>query len=171
LYYAQILISIVIGDNTDKIGPFFTFESHKNVLIVFMKVIGIDLDSSRAIIYALEKTSDGIDNLTNDFKTLAIGDDANNDQVRNFRTTIFSFFDNIEPDIIAIITRRSSGRFAGSPISFKLEGLIQCYERIEVQFIDPLTINAFYKTKTFSLTVKHKYQEQAARLANYLLER
>ncbi|MEP7197510.1 MAG: DUF3010 family protein [Saprospiraceae bacterium] len=135
-----------------------------------MKVIGIDIDKTKAIFYALEKDADGnIIKLTGNFKYAILSNDTDNSRVREFQTTIHSFFDNINPNKIAILTRQTKGRFKSSPLSFKIEGLIQCYVKIEIEFIPPMTLIAFYKKNNFELTLEHSYQEKAAKLAYYLL--
>lgn len=135
-----------------------------------MKVIAIDIDSSRVIIYAIELLDDGsVSNVTGDFKSITIKDDYDNPEIREFQSTIHSFFDNINPNKIAVLKRMTKGKFAASPVSFKLEGLIQCYQNCEVQFVSPLTLTAFYKKNVFSIEPQNKYQTNAARLAQYLI--
>jgi len=135
-----------------------------------MKVIALDIDSSRVIIYAIELLDDAsISNVTGDFKSITIKDDYNNPEIREFQSTIHSFFDNLNPDKIGVLKRMTKGKFAASPVSFKLEGLIQCYQKCEIQFISPLTLTAFYKKNTFTIKPQNKYQANAARLAQYLI--
>ena len=135
-----------------------------------MKVIGIEIDKTKAIFYALEKDANGnIINLTGDFKYLTLTDDTDNSIVREFQSTVHSFFDDINPNKIAILKRQTKGRFKSAPLSFKVEGLIQCYDKIEIEFVQPLALKAFFKKNDFSLTLEHTYQEKAAKLAYYLL--
>jgi hypothetical protein len=135
-----------------------------------MKTIGIDIDKKRAICFALEKDNQGTYiNLTGKFKYLAIKDDQDNTEIQNFQSTIHTFFENINPDRIAIISRHTKGKFAASPFSFKLEGLIQCYNKINIEFVPKATITAHYKKNSFTIDYDNNYQEYAAKLANYLL--
>jgi len=135
-----------------------------------MKVIAIDIDSSRVIIYAVELLDDGsISNVTGEFKSITIKDDYDNSEIREFQSTIHSFFDNINPTKIAVLKRMTKGKFAASPVSFKLEGLIQCYQNCEVEFISPLTLTAYYKKNAFTIEPQNKYQTNAAKLAQYLI--
>lgn len=135
-----------------------------------MKAIGIDIDKKRAICFALELDSQGnfID-LTGGSKFLEVSDDHINDEVREFQTSIHAFFDRILPDTIAIISRQTKGRFASSVFSFKLEGLIQCYKKVDIKFVSKQTLSAYYKKNPFTIEVDNKYQENAAKLASYLL--
>jgi hypothetical protein len=135
-----------------------------------MKVIGIDIDKKRAIFIALEKDANGnISNITEKSKFLEIKDDQNNDEIASFKKNIHSIFNEIIPSRIAIITRQTKGRFSASPYSFKLEALIQCYSKIPVEFVSPQALNAFYKKNEFELPFENKYQENALKLANFLL--
>jgi len=134
-----------------------------------MKVIAIDIDSSRVIFYAVEKLADGtFNNITGDFKSITVKDDYDNEEIREFQSTIHSFFDNLNPDKIGIIKRMTKGKFAASPVSFKLEGLIQCYKNCDIEFISPITLTAHFKKNTFSFTTQFNYQINAAKLAQYL---
>ncbi len=135
-----------------------------------MKVISIDIDKTKAIFYALEKDADeNMINLTGNFKYLTLMDDTDNSKVRAFQTTVHSFFDDINPDRIAILKRQTKGRFRSAPLSFKIEGLIQCYEKIDMEFVQPLTISSYFKKNNFNLQLEYDYQEPAAKLAYYLL--
>ncbi len=135
-----------------------------------MKAIGIDIDKKRAICYALEKDKqDNVINITGKQKFIEVKDDIDNAQIRNFAQVIHAYFDEISPATIAILTRQTKGRFSASPYSFKLEGLIQCYDKINIEFITPQALNAFYKKNELKLTCENKYQENAMKLANYLL--
>jgi len=134
-----------------------------------MKVIGIEIDKTKTIFYVLYKDADGnITNLTEKFKTLTLSEDTDNSQVREFQSKVFSFFDNIHPDRIAILKRQTKGRFKSSPLSFKVEGLIQCYTKTEIEFVPPTSITAYFKKNNFNLQPEHNYQEMAAKLAYYL---
>ena len=137
-----------------------------------MKVIGIEIMKKRAICFALEKDNQGnYINLSGKFKYLEIQDDQDNGEIMDFKYKIHAFFNNINSDAIAIITRQTKGKFSSSPFSFKLEGLIQCYDKIDIEFIAPKTLATFYKRNPMTVPYDNNYQENAARLSNYLLNR
>ncbi len=137
-----------------------------------MKAIGIEIDKKRAICFALEKDSQGtFINLTGAFRYLEIKDDQDNSEIKNFQSAIFAFFNSINPDTIAILARQTKGRFSSSTYSFKLEGLIQCYDKAAVEFVSPRTVAAYYKKNALSVPFDHNYQENATKLAYYLLNR
>lgn len=135
-----------------------------------MKTIGIDIDNDRAIFYILEENNSTIKNITNDFKYIKLSDDRDNNEVREFQSVIFSHFDSINPDKIAILTRQGKGKFASSSLSFKIEALIQCYPKVNIDFVSPQALTSYYKKNTFDITLSHNYQDKAAKLAKFLLQ-
>ncbi|WP_299178713.1 DUF3010 family protein [uncultured Chryseobacterium sp.] len=135
-----------------------------------MKVIAIDIDSSKVILFALEQIDDGtLTNITGNFRSITVKDDYNNEEIREFQATIHSFFDNINPNKIGVIKRMTKGKFSASPVSFKLEGLIQCYKNCDVEFVSPSTLTAYYRKNTFCVVTQYNYQTNSARLAQYLI--
>jgi len=53
-------------------------------------------------------------------------------------------------------------------LSFKIEGLIQCYKKIDIEFVQPMTVSNYFKKNNFNLQLEHNYQESAAKLVYYL---
>jgi hypothetical protein len=136
-----------------------------------MRILGIDIDKTKAIFYVLEKSKKGkITPVKSNIKYLTMTDDTDNASIRTFQSSVHAFFDQINPDRIAILKRQTKGRFRSAPLSFKIEGLIQCYEKTNVEFFQPLTITNYFKKNEFNLEVEHDYQEPAAKLAYYILE-
>lgn len=137
-----------------------------------MRVIGIEIDKKRANCFALERNSKGTYiNLTGEFNYFEIQNDQDNVEIKKFQSAMHTFFNNINPDVVAIITRQSKGRFSSSTFSFKIEGLIQCYDKVDVEFVSPRTLSAYYKENSLSVPFDDSYQENAVKLANYLLNR
>lgn len=135
-----------------------------------MRVIGIEIDKIKTIFYALEKDAAGnLVPVTGKIRYLILEHDTDNTSVRTFQSKIYSFFDELHPDRIAILKRQTKGRFKSSPLSFKIEGLIQCYEKVEVEFVQPMSVSGFFKKNVFDLHPEFDYQEPAARLATYML--
>lgn len=135
-----------------------------------MKVIGIDIDKAKAIFFILERDGKGsILDLTGEMKSVTLSDDMDNSKVRAFQSTVHSFFDDIKPDKIGLLSRQSKGRFKAASLSFKIEGLIQCYQKVEIEFLSPQKLKAFFKKNDFDLVPEHSYQEDAAKLAYYML--
>ncbi|HBG24835.1 MAG: hypothetical protein A2X17_02380 [Bacteroidetes bacterium GWF2_41_61] len=137
-----------------------------------MRVIGVEIEKKRAICFALEQDSQGsYINLTGNFSYLQIKEDQDNGEIKKFQSAIHTFFDSINPDVIAIISRQPKGRYSSSTFSFKLEGLIQCYDKVDIEFVSPRTLSAYYKKNPLSVPFDNNYQENAVKLANYLLNR
>lgn len=137
-----------------------------------MKVIGIEIDKKRAICVVVEKDDQGVYfNRTGKTKYIEIKDDQNNDEIRGFLKRIKELFDAVQPDHIAIISRQTKGKFAAAAVSFKLEALIQCYQNTNVSFVSKQTLAAYYKKNPLSVTYDNAYQENATRLANYMIDK
>lgn len=137
-----------------------------------MKIIAIDIDKKKAICIALEKDSSGTyHNLTGTKKYFEVKDDRDGEELREFMKELHSYFDSITPDKLGIITRQTKGRFSASPFSFKLEGIIQLYDKMEIEFITPQALNAYFKKSELPLSFDHNYQEKAMKLAVFLSEK
>jgi hypothetical protein len=137
-----------------------------------MKTIGIQIKSEEAILVVLVEDENGNITQDNDYTKFSIGEPDNPDHVKQFRDQINTALDAITPDRVAILARNANGkgRNAPSPISFKLEGIIQLYENIRVETVWPQSINAFLRKNDAPAPSKHKYQTDALNLAYYLLK-
>ena len=135
-----------------------------------MTTIGIDLSGNQAIfiIFTVDH-NDVITEKISGIKKIELKNDTDCSEVKQFKELVHSHFDTISPDKIGIIKRNSKGQQSASPMSFKLEGLIQCYEKKDIAFIHPATIKAFLKRKPNTVNPKHKYQMPALELAYHLL--
>ncbi len=135
-----------------------------------MKVIGIEIDKKRAICVVLSKDDEGsYTNDTGKIKFIEIKDDQNNQEIQIFLKEIHNLFDTVQPSQIAIISRQTKGKFAAASVSFKLEALIQCYSEVEIGFVSKQTLTAYYKKNELPVSFDNVYQENATRLAAYLL--
>jgi hypothetical protein len=137
-----------------------------------MKTIGIQIKSYEAILVVLEQNEAGIIVQTNESSKFGIDDPSKPVQVRQFREQINSAFDSIDPRRIGIMARnaKATGLRAPSAMSFKLEGIIQLYEKNDIELVWPQSIAAFYKRNPRLLSPKHKYQQDAFDVAYYLLQ-
>lgn len=135
-----------------------------------MKVIGIEIDKKRAICVSLSKDKENqYTNYTGKTKYIEIKNDQDALEIQHFLKDIHELFDSIQPDHIAIIARQTKGKFAAASVSFKLEALIQCYAKTEISFISKQTLTAYYKKNELPISYNNAYQENATRLANYIL--
>ncbi len=137
-----------------------------------MKVIGIQIDGSNCIICAVEKTDQDIE-LLKESKKLTLKEHHDTEEVKNFQKEIFLTFDTIQPTKIAVRVRQHKSRKGQNPpsaLSFKIEGLIQLYDKIDVEFIWPQTISSFKKKNNLPKIEQFNYQTKAAEIATYLIE-
>lgn len=137
-----------------------------------MKTIGIQIKSTEAIMVVLEKKAAGNINQTNESAKFVIDDPTKPNQVRQFHNQINAAFDSIGAQRIGIIARNANGKgeYAPSPISFKLEGIIQLYEKNDIELVAKKTITTFFKKHDHQLVSNNKYQSDAFDLAIYLME-
>ncbi len=137
---------------------------------IHRRVIGIDIQKTKVIFCALETDAKGNKiSIPGSLGYLTLENDTDNSSVRAFQSKIHSFFDELRPDRIAILKRHTKGRFKSSPLSFKIEGLIQCYQKVEVEFIQPMAVSSYFKKNEFELQPEFDYLIPAAKLASYIL--
>ena len=137
-----------------------------------MKTLGIDIAGNTAVFCAIEENSE-IKDITGKMTKLELKDDESSLEVHEFVDVVHSFLKDHQFDKIAIIKRAKSlkAKFPVSPISFKLEGLIQTYKESEIMFVSPQTISAYFKKNQNLFKPKYGYQKSASDLAYYLLKR
>jgi hypothetical protein len=136
-----------------------------------MKTIGIQIKSKEAILVVLEKDKLGKIVQTSESVKFDIEDPSKPNQIKQFRDQINSAFDSIRASRIGIVARNANGKGqrAPSPISFKLEGIIQIYDKLEIELIWPQTTIAFFKKHPKNVVARNKYQEGAFDVAFYLI--
>ena len=136
-----------------------------------MKTIGIQIKSSEAIVVVLEKDASGNITQTNESAKFGIDDPTKPNQIRQFRDQINATFDSIGAKRIGIVARNANGKGdrAPSPNSFKLEGIIQLYDKCEVELVWKQTLIAYFKKNAKTGSAKNKYQDDAYDLAYFLL--
>ncbi|PKR81172.1 DUF3010 domain-containing protein [Brumimicrobium salinarum] len=135
-----------------------------------MKALGISIEGSTAIFSGLEKSAEGIFEVSDKLKKVKLKDHLDDKEVQSVYEIIHAYLDRNNFDVIAIIKRGTKGTFAASPISFKIEGLIQMYKDIEVDFVAPPTLRAYFKKNENTFTPQFAYQKAANDLAFYMLE-
>ncbi len=132
-----------------------------------MKTIGIEIDKKKIIVVAID-SGKGFTQLKPETKYFELKDDRDGQELVNFMTTLHNYFDEIEAEKIGIVTRQTKGRFAASPYSFKLEGLIQLYSKTSIEFVTPQALTSYFKKNQLPLSPAFSYQEKAMKLACYL---
>ncbi len=134
-----------------------------------MKAVGIQIDGNKIILGVLEKYDDGKVELSDLSRKLELKNHLDNSEVENFKNELYAALDAIGTDKIAFVTRNPKGQKSASPISFKLEGILQLYKKTNVQNFWPATTAAYYKKNNYNDLKKYNYQDKALRLAYYLL--
>lgn len=134
-----------------------------------MKVCGIELKGSNAIFTCLE--GDSVDHhlIAETTKKIGLDDSKSQQDVKDFSSAINSFFEEMKFDRIAIKARAEKGRFAGGPVSFKMEGLIQNSD-FPVEVIHGASVKSKLKHVEIDLTSVKKYQEESFKVATFLLQ-
>ena len=136
-----------------------------------MKAIGIQIQGEEVILVVLEKNESGQIIQTDESIKFNIIDHCNSVQVQQFRDQVNSTFDSIKPTFIGIKARNANGqgKYSPSPVSFKLEGIIQLYAKVSIDFVSSQTISAYKKKNDVFPPSKNKYQQDAYDVAFYLL--
>jgi len=135
-----------------------------------MIICGIELKGSEALL-AVARLDAGVPvHLAPAVKKIGIEDDEDAAQVRDFAARVRAFVDEHGITHLAIKKRSKKGDFAGGPVTFKLEGLLQLLDGCEVHLVSPQTITA--QGKKHDLTppaALNKYQHEAWKSAGALL--
>lgn len=136
-----------------------------------MKTLGIQIKSAEAILVVLKQDESGTIVQTDECTRFEIVDIYDSEQVRRFRDQINVVLDTIKPNKVGICKRNANGKgkMAPSPVSFKLEGIIQLYDKVPIEFVAPQTLQAFLKKNPSAISPKNKYQQDAFDLAYLLL--
>jgi hypothetical protein len=135
-----------------------------------MKIIAVDIDKSKAIFGTLQGDASGnITPIESDFKFAILEDDKDSAALKVFQSTIYNFFEELQADRIVILARQMKGRFKAASVSFKIEALLQAYTKVNVEFVSPQTLKAYYKKHEVDMQVEYKYQENALKLGCYVL--
>ena len=131
-----------------------------------MIVCGIEMAASEARLVLLDGNKSSFHHFNVEPRKLKITDDENADEVKAFRDTLYTFLRENKVEIIAIKKRGKKGDYAGGPIGFKLEAIVQLYEECPIVLIAPATISARIKKHTAGTpaTLK-KYQYSAFQTA------
>jgi len=132
-----------------------------------MKAIGIEIDKKKIIVVAID-SSPNPTQLKPETKYFELKDDRDDQELADFMIHLHAYFDEISADKIGIVTRQTKGRFAASPYSFKLEGIIQLYPKKLMEFVTPQALTSYFKKNELPLSPSFSYQEKAMKLAYFL---
>lgn len=143
-----------------------------------MKVLGIEIKGREIRIVALEDNGGIITDVTGNYKPIKLEDDENAENVKLFKNALHATLSNFDADIIAIRWRnpkpvrgdQSENNNSPSPISFKIEGLIQIYENSKVNLVKPQSSTAYVKKNPLPFDPKYGYQSEALKIAFYQIK-
>ena len=128
-----------------------------------MTLCGIEIKGSEAIIAV---AAPDLTHVTMATKKIALEDDDEAANVKAFASQVAAFVRDNGITRIAIKKRSKKGEFAGGPTTFKIEGVLQLLDGVEVTLLSPQTINAQNKKHSFDLpTTLNKYQHEAYKTA------
>jgi hypothetical protein len=127
-----------------------------------MKICGIEIKGSDAILAIVEKNHEGIVHLPVETKKIPLIDDESSEHVKSFAELMRGFARDNGLKSIAVKKRAKKGEFSGGAVTFKIEGLIQLVEDCSVELLSAPTISAANRKDTFEIpnTLK-KYQHEA----------
>ena len=127
-----------------------------------MKVCGIDLKASNAILAVLEENDGESVFMSLETKKIALGDDDNQKEMVQFYDNISGFLKVNMIDKVVIKKRAKKGNFSGGANTFKMESAIQLNNVCEVSLITSQKVSKFEKTNDIEMPKElKKYQEGA----------
>lgn len=131
-----------------------------------MKICGIEIKASEAIIAVASLENQALHHVALATRKIALEDDDEASNVKAFAAQVKAFVQEHAIERIAIKKRSKKGEFAGGPTTFKIEGVFQLLEGVEVTLLSPQTLNAQNKKHNFALpTTLNKYQHEAYKAA------
>jgi hypothetical protein len=131
---------------------------------------GIEIAARRAIFVFLRLQGQEILDVTGKRTRITIKNEDDPGEIRRFYQAGHTLFEQMQPDRIAVIQRKTRGHFASGGITFKLEGLLQLYPRTDVTIVPPAALRRFAKDHRPVLTPRFSYQKNAYLMARYLLQ-
>ncbi len=135
-----------------------------------MTICGIEIKGSELLLAVVTLEEGQPRHVLPAVKKLSLGDDEDVGQVKAFAREIQALVREHGIDSVAIKKRGKKGEFAGGPVTFKLEGILQLLEGCEVHLLSPQTISAQVRKQALEPPASlHKYQHEAYKSACALL--
>ena len=131
---------------------------------------GIEISARRAILVFLRLQGQAILDVTGKRTQITIKNEDAPEEIRRFYQAGQTLFEQMQPDRIAIIQRKTRGHFASGGTTFKLEGLLQLYPRTDVTIVPAAALRQFAKDHRPVLAPRFSYQKNAYLMARYLLQ-
>ena len=117
------------------------------------------MKASDAIVSVVSTADEHVEYIELPTKKIKIDNDENIESIKSFFDAFCNFINANEIELIVIKKRAKKGQFAGGPISFKLEALIQLNGTISVELLSSQAIAAADKKEAIAFPVSIlKYQ-------------
>ncbi|WP_084632381.1 DUF3010 family protein [Oceanospirillum maris] len=130
-----------------------------------MKVCGVELKGSEALICLLSKSGDLFDIPDCRQIRFTIKDSDDQQQMRYFQQSFAKLLEDYKIDRVVIRQRPHKGKFAGGAVGFKMEGALQALTQINVSILTPSQIKEQLKKTpmpvNFGETGLKQFQEPA----------
>lgn len=127
-----------------------------------MKICGIELKGSEALLAVASLDAGQATHLPVATKKIALDDDEDAAHLKDFAARARAFVAEHGITHLAIKKRSKKGDFAGGPVTFKMEAVLQLLEGCEVVLVSPQTITAQGKKHDFTPPAAlNKYQHEA----------
>lgn len=127
-----------------------------------MIVCGIELSGSEARLALLEGTKASFVLCEVTPRKLALANHEDQQEVAAFRDSIHAFLRENGVELIAIKKRNTRGEFAGGPVGFKVEGIVQLFGGCPVSLLASATIAAAQRNCTPTPPTALKQYQQTA---------
>ena len=110
-----------------------------------MTICGVEMSASEARLVLLQGEKKNFTLVDTKLRKIKLTNDTDQNEVKAFRDAIFAYFHDNQVTKIVVKKRGKKGEFSGGPVGFKLEGIVQLYDKCPVTLIAPQTISAVHK--------------------------
>ena len=135
-----------------------------------MRICGIDLKSSDAIVVVIDGTKDDFQIIDTGVQKITLEDTNNSSSIKVFSDVFQKFIKIHSIDKIAVKKRQTKGKFAGGAISFKMEGIIQLSMDATIDLLASTSVSKVIKTNPPPEAKLFAYQQSAYETAYTLLQ-
>lgn len=123
-----------------------------------MNRCGIELKSNQAILTVMNEK----EYVDLKIKKIVLENDEEQSSIREFCNDFLLFLENNDIEEIVIKKRAKKGTFAGGPVTFKMEGLIQLNPKCPVALLSAQALSSFERKNSIIYPPElKKYQQQA----------
>lgn len=110
-----------------------------------MRVCGVEIKASDAIVVVLDGTKEDFEIIKTDVQKINLKDTNSSKSVQDFQNTFNSFLEDNNIDKVNVKKRNTKGQFSGGAVSFKIEGIIQLTKKSSVTLVTAASIASAIK--------------------------